>query len=103
MKNENHELFSRFSLTVKILGCLRYFVITFNVGSLTLSETWIISYQLLGHYQLLGSNLGMAKVLTVFEKKSFKVFTISLSHCEKYRNFTQFHGVEILWKGIVSA
>ena len=24
-------------------------------------------------------------------------------HCEKYRNFTKFPGVEILWKGTVSA
>ena len=24
------------------------------------------------------------------------------THCKKYRNFTQFHGVEILWKGTVS-
>ena len=26
-----------------------------------------------------------------------------VSHCVKYCNFTWFHGVEILWKGTVSA
>ena len=32
-----------------------------------------------------------------------KLLFVSVAHCEKYRHFTQFPSVEILWKGAVSA
>ena len=33
---------------------------------------------------------------------SYKSQNVKLKHCAKYRNFIQFPGVEILWKGTVS-
>ena len=64
-----------------------------NVKELFARVGWVFVYELSG---------------TVFESSCSHSMTgleegLTGKHCVKYRNFTQFFGVEILWEGIVSA
>ena len=66
-----------FEFLFKVFWCLRYFKITFNIRPLALSETGSVWF-----------NLGIAKIVTIFRKTSFKVFAWKVS---KYRDFSGSH------------